>query len=447
MTDRREQQRPNEAPRAAQEVPQMTQPNDSSLITRRRLLGVGGAGVLTIATGGTIAALARRGEPAIAAGAARARAAQAAPFAGTKLRLVASDGYISLPGRAEPLFVMGFNAAELDHSTRRVIRDHKGKIKWPAPIIGVDEDVELMITLTNAGFQTRPDLADSHTIHWHGFRNPAALFDGVPEVAVAVPVRRSFPYYYKPSDAGTYMYHCHFEDVEHVQMGMTGIVFVRPVQNRGTATLPAGKYAYNDGDGSTAYDREVTLLLNEVDPAPHDLLEAVQEYAWYKYSPKFWVINGRAFPDTIMPTDDPSLPSQPTSSLIQANGGDRVLLRFASLGYQQHAMQLPGIRMKVVGEDATHLRGPGGADLSYETHSIYIGPGESRDVLFTAPAFGDGAVAGTHPTYGRFNTYQLKNRSHNKLVNDTAAGLGGMVTEVRIYENPLPAQTAPNETF
>ena len=27
------------------------------------------------------------------------------------------------------------------------------------------------------------------------------------------------------------MYHCHFEDVEHVQMGMTGIVFVRPLQD------------------------------------------------------------------------------------------------------------------------------------------------------------------------------------------------------------------------
>ena len=50
-------------------------------------------------------------------------------------------------------------------------------------------------------------------------------------------------------------------------------------------------------------------------------------------------------------------------------------------------MQLTGIPLKVVGEDATLLRGPGGADLSYMTNTLYIGPGESRDVLFRAPAF------------------------------------------------------------
>ena len=56
-----------------------------------------------------------------------------------------------------------------------------------------------------------------------------------------MPIGRDFTYFYRPHDAGTYMYHCHFEDVEHVQMGMTGMVFVRPKQNNGTvdATRPA----------------------------------------------------------------------------------------------------------------------------------------------------------------------------------------------------------------
>ena len=36
------------------------------------------------------------------------------------------------------------------------------------------------------------------------------------------PIGRDFTYYYQPRQPGTYMYHCHFEDVEHVQMGMTG---------------------------------------------------------------------------------------------------------------------------------------------------------------------------------------------------------------------------------
>ena len=54
----------------------------------------------------------------------------------------------------------------------------------------------------------------------------------MPELSLAVPIGRDFTYFYRPHDAGTYMYHCHFEDVEHVQMGMTGMVFVRPKQNR-----------------------------------------------------------------------------------------------------------------------------------------------------------------------------------------------------------------------
>ena len=60
------------------------------------------------------------------------------------------------------------------------------------------------------------------------------------------------------------MYHCHVEDVEHVHMGMTGLVFVRPVQDGNTAFYPSGKYAYNDGDGSTGFDREFAMMLTEV---------------------------------------------------------------------------------------------------------------------------------------------------------------------------------------
>ena len=63
---------------------------------------------------------------------------------------------------------------------------------------------------------------------------------------------------------GTYMYHCHVEDIEHVTMGMTGIVFVRPLQNGNTSYYPSGKYAYNDGDGSTGYDREFAMFLSEI---------------------------------------------------------------------------------------------------------------------------------------------------------------------------------------
>jgi FtsP/CotA-like multicopper oxidase with cupredoxin domain len=234
------------------------------------------------------------------------------------------------------------------------------------------------------------------------------------------------------------MYHCHFEDVEHVQMGMTGIVFVRP------ALGP--KFAYNDP--ATAFDREFAILLNELWTLVHDQDELIQETIHTDYKPDYFTLNGRVYPQTVQPSNDPSLPSQPVSSLIQCNGGDKVLLRLAHLGYQQHAMQLPGIKLKVIGEDAAQLKSRLGTDLSFWTNTISMGPGEARDVLFVAPPYHPGRPSGSD-TWGAYNVYFFKNRSPWKLSNNGAPGPGGMMTEVRVYDpaKPVPAQGAPNETY
>jgi FtsP/CotA-like multicopper oxidase with cupredoxin domain len=337
---------------------------------------------------------------------------------------------------------------------------YKGNAQHPAPILGFRQAnpasssaSDVRITLSNLGLVGRPDLTDSHTIHWHGFRAPVTMMDGVPEVSIAVPQLRQFTYFYRPHEPGTYMYHCHFEDVEHVQMGMTSIVFVRPAQDGNTALYPSGKYAYNDGDGSTGFDREYAILLNELWTTVHDNDEDIQETIETDYKPNYFTLNGRVYPQTVLPSDDASLPvtqrllnangapCQPISSLVQCNGGDRVLLRLANLGYQQHSMQLPGIRLRVVGEDATLLRSPAGSNLSYQTNTLYLGPGEARDVLFTAPPFAaPGETDATILPGQRFNRYFFKNRSAWKLSNNGKPGPGGMMTEVRVYETALPAQ-------
>jgi hypothetical protein len=70
---------------------------------------------------------------------------------------------------------------------------------------------------------------------------------------------------------------------------------------------------------------------------------------------------------------------------------------------------------------------------------VWIGPGESRDVIFTAPAkTGSGA----------FDTYLLYDRSLGNLNNAGGSGLGGMITEIRVYPSgtsgSLGPQSAPN---
>jgi hypothetical protein len=294
-------------------------------------------------------------------------------------------------------------------------------------------------------------------------------------VSVAVPIGKQLTYAYRPHREGTYMYHCHFEDVEHVQMGMTSIVFVRPLQDGSAKTVGSRtftRFAYNDGDGSTGYDRHFAILLNEVWAKFHDGDRDIQESIATDYDPQWFTLNGRAYPQTILPNDyaGPNPPasssgivtananfgtndrSQPNSSLIQVNPGERVLLRLANLGYQQHSMQLPGIPMRVVGQDASLLRTGSGTvsdpfvDTSYQTNTLYIGPGEARDVLFDAPAYDAAGPSGSDGR-GAYNVYFFKNRDWRRLSNLGAPGPGGMMTEVRVYADPLPAQTIVGQTY
>ncbi len=372
--------------------------------------------------------------------------------------LVGTDGWVSMPGGspADPPFypdslappnadtyVFGFrNVSDtVDHTwSADEIAAVRGHAQISAPALVFDEEDEVFITLTNLGLSMRPDLADGHTLHWHGFVNAIPLFDGVPELSLAVPIGRDFTYYYKPHDAGTYMYHCHFEDVEHVQMGMTGMVFVRPRQNGVTiAGHPAGTatYAYNDGDGSTRYDRESAFMLTELWSAAHYRDAHIQVSDWTDYDASFWLMNGRGYPDTLAPNGDPLIPPsdprlqyQPISSLVHCNSGERVLLRLANLGFQNHAMTVDNVDLTIIAKDASLLRGRDGSTNYVTTNTVEIGPGESRDVLFTAPGPGE---------------YLLYDRTYAYASNGGGAGYGGMATKIRV-EPPgtLAPQTAPN---
>jgi len=386
-----------------------------------------------------------------------------ASAATTSLSLAASDGYMTVPGReTDPVYIFGFVPVDPNLSVDQLEATYKGHTKHTAPHLNFLQNDDIRITLTNLGLVQRPDLTDSHTIHWHGFDVPSPLNDGVPEVSIAVPIGKQVTYFYRPHREGTYMYHCHFEDVEHVQMGMTGIVFVRPLQD-GASINGFTKFAYNDGDGSTGYHRHFAILLNEVWKNFHDGDRDIQESIATDYNPQWFTLNGRCYPQTVLPNDDSSLPanlrigthnanfdttdySQPNSALIQVNPGERVLLRLANLGYQQHAMQLPGIPMHVIGQDASLLRN-GTVDTSYWTNTLYIGPGEARDVLFDAPAYAAARPSGSDGR-GNYNVYRFKNRDWRRLSNFGAPpGAGGMQTEVRVYQNPLPAQTVVSQTY
>jgi len=309
--------------------------------------------------------------------------------------------------------------------------------EWPAPTIELEQGQEFYLSLTNVGMLMRPDLFDPHTVHFHGFPQSSTVFDGLPESGLAIGMAATLTYYYKLNDPGTYMYHCHVEATEHMQMGMLGNLYVKAAQNNtgctdlscAATTAPAG-YAYNDGDGSTYYDVEYPIQLGSFDSAFHDASESTQPLPFALMEDNYPMINGRGYPDTADARTD-TFPqsagannsyvptSQPVSSLITANQGDQVLLRISNLAITRfYTLQSLGIPMKVVGKDAKLLRATNGTDLYYNTNSVTLGGGESYDVILDTSAVAPG-------------TYFLYTSNLNYLSNNTEA-FGGMMTEIVI---------------
>jgi hypothetical protein len=349
----------------------------------------------------------------------------------------------------------------------------KNNVQSSAPLLHAQSGQDLRLTLFNLGMGNRPDLFDSHTIHFHGFANQIAYFDGVPDASLSVPPGQSLNYRYLPVDPGTYMYHCHVEDVEHVQMGMNGMVFIAPRKGL--------NYAY-DGPGdrttdplvSSRFDRQFTLHLSEVFPQGRFGDSHTQDTDWTDFNGTFRLINGRAWPDTIKPhagdypTGEPGDPSadpigtgaalvdanrlrfQPLSSLVEGETGEYILIRVSSLGYEQHSLVLPGLPVTVIGQDAKFLGAnrpgyygdyqyadsdplkqqrqpdPTRGNIEATTNRIDIGPGESRDLL-----------VGPLPSVSSMTVFPFYDREFGyvKAANatDMSTGYGGMRTEVHVY--------------
>ncbi|MGC2197640.1 MAG: multicopper oxidase family protein, partial [Terriglobales bacterium] len=348
----------------------------------------------------------------------------------------------------------------------------------PAPLMAIDEDDEFFLTLTNVGMIMRPDLFEQHTVHFHGYPNASGFYDGVPDASVAVNIGGSMTYYYLAPDAGTYFWHCHITPPEHLQMGMVGQIYVRPRQNRvplgqslyaalqqqqldprtkcdsssdilcsnplpavqttatggfvtataaGRGGVATKKFAYNDGDGTTAYDVEYPIQIHGFDPNFHFVGMTFNPEAFAEMKDKYFLLNGRSYPDTVtagpletMSTDGAMHFSQPLPSIINIPAGGKALLRISDLDVTEYqTLASLGIPMKVIALNARLLRDQAGNNLYYNTNSITLAGGESLDVILDATGYTAGQV------------FYLYTPNLDHLSND-AENFGGLMTEVRI---------------
>src|SRR5205085_1755184 len=151
----------------------------------------------------------------------------------------------------------------------------------PAPLMAIDEDDEFFLTLSNVGQIMRPDLFEQHTVHFHGYPNASAFYDGVPDASVAINIGGSFTYYYLAPDAGTYFWHCHITPPEHLQMGMVGQLYVRPRQNRVAIGNPLrAALVQQQSDLRTKCDSSDIVCSNPVPPANTATRAATGKYAY-----------------------------------------------------------------------------------------------------------------------------------------------------------------------
>ena len=366
--------------------------------------------------------------------------------------LTGGDGF-AVMADGTPRYMFGFSDVT-GVPAAQVMQDGLLAAEWPAPTIAVDQYDKFYLTLSNVGMVVRPDLFDPHSVHFHGFPQSSTIFDGLPESGVAINQGASLTYFYDLAEPGTFIYHCHVEATEHMQMGMLGNLYVNAAQSwLGAPGVPAGNpaecdvpgdqypgvpcgYAYNDEDGTTAYDRVFPLQLGSWDPDFHDASWNVQPLPFALMWDRYPVINGRGYPDTIVPGTLPRQPidpddgvtdlngptsSQSVSSLITATQGDKVLLRLSNLNVTEvHTLSSPSIPMEVVAIDAKELKADDGTKLHYFTNSVTLGGGMTTDVILDTT----GVPVGEYYLYAA-DVQFLANYTENE-------DLGGMMTKIVI---------------
>ncbi len=189
-------------------------------------------------------------------------------------------------------------------------------------------------------------------------------------------------------------------------------------------------YAYNDGDGSTAYDVEYPIQIHGFDPNFHFVGMTFNPEAFVDMKDKFFLLNGRSYPDTVTPgplateTSDGRMHfSQPLSSIINIPAGGKALLRISDLDVTEYqTLASLGVPMHVVGYNAKLLRDQSGNNLDYYTNSITLAGGESLDVILDAS---------NQTLYPSGSVFYLFTPQLDHLSNDQE-NFGGLMTEVHI---------------
>ena len=284
---------------------------------------------------------------------------------GTTFNLSASEGYISVADGGS-IYSWGYST--------------DGTMQLPGPTLIVTEGQEVTITLNNA----LPVAAGNVSIVFPGHKLTSTTGGVVGALTQEATIGSSVSYTFTASKPGTYQYHSGTRSELQVEMGLYGAIIVRPsVPATGCALS-----AYNHSD--TCYDREYLYLLSEIDIDTHRAAEAQADGAGPinigtgEFTSEYWMINGRAAPDTMASAGTAILPHQPYNAMTRMHPGERLLMRVVGVGREFHPFHFHGNHARVLARDgnllvsesdSTQLAGP----LLFTIPSV---PGSTTDAIF-----------------------------------------------------------------
>jgi FtsP/CotA-like multicopper oxidase with cupredoxin domain len=314
---------------------------------------------------------------------------------GPSFTLTTKDGTILLPD-GNTMYMWGYALGN-------------NGFQHPGPVLCVNQGDTVTVILQNAlptdvsiifpgqegvtvdGAPSQPQLDISGNVT--SFTKPAAANGG------------SVTYSFVALEPGTYIYESGTDVSKQVPMGLFGALIVRP--------LGHPNWAYNRSDSQFNPDEEFLMLFSEIDPYLNQAVQgAVQALApgatlglinfnMNNYHARYFLLNGRGLPDTMLPNFHPSLPAQPYGALARiypydpnpfladgvtpnpAYNPDPALDRYLNVGAQDYPIHPHGNNGIVIGRDGHATASASGGDLSFEKFSMPIAPGQTWDLLFS----------------------------------------------------------------
>lgn len=248
-----------------------------------------------------------------------------------------------------------------------------GRAQYPGPVLIVKQGDTVTVNLTN-------QLSVATSIVFPGQQGVTST-GGSPGVLTAeAPGGGSVSYTFTASQPGTYTYYSGTNPDLQIEMGLVGVLIVRPYGYNPADMMTYKAYNHQDSE----YRREYLFFLSEMDPTIHQAVEFGQPTDTSNFWPVYWFINGRTAPDTMSATNVAWLPTQPYNCMPATRPGEKVLLRIVGGGRDSHPYHTHGNHVRVIAKDGRLLSSPtgSGADLSKMEFTVTSAPGQTVDAIF-----------------------------------------------------------------